>query len=40
MANCNICNKEIEEGYICVDCARIQRQQTGQPTTPKAPVTS
>lgn len=36
MANCNICNKEIEEGYICVDCARVQRQQSGQTTPPKS----
>ena len=34
MANCNICNKEIDEGYICVDCARIQRQQSGQTPAP------
>lgn len=33
MAHCNICNKEIEEGYICNDCARNQRQQANQPTT-------
>ncbi|PKL50432.1 MAG: hypothetical protein CVV42_02760 [Candidatus Riflebacteria bacterium HGW-Riflebacteria-2] len=38
MANCNICNKEIEEGYICSDCARIQRQQSGQTPAPKAPA--
>lgn len=39
MANCNICNKEIEEGYICADCARIQRQQNGQSAAPKSPPT-
>ena len=38
MANCNICNKEIEEGYICVDCARIQRQQTSPSTALKTPA--
>lgn len=32
MANCNICNKEIQEGYICVDCAKLQRQQAQKPT--------
>lgn len=35
MANCNICNKVIEEGYICADCARIQRQQSGQSAAAK-----
>ena len=25
MANCNICNKEIQEGYICAECAKNQR---------------
>jgi len=38
VANCNICNKEIQEGYICVDCARSQRQQAGQTTSPKVPA--
>lgn len=31
MANCNICNKEIQEGYICLDCAKLQRQQAQSP---------
>lgn len=30
MANCNICNKEIQEGYICAECAKAQRAQSGQ----------
>ena len=30
MANCNICNKEIQEGYICAECAKAQRAQPGQ----------
>jgi replicative DNA helicase len=33
LANCNICNKEIQEGSICLDCARIQRQQSQKPNT-------
>jgi replicative DNA helicase len=31
VANCNICNQEIQEGYICVECANKQRQQQNQP---------
>ncbi len=30
MENCNICNKEIQEGYICAECAKVQRAQPGQ----------
>jgi len=30
VANCNICNKEIQEGYICAECAKAQRAQSGQ----------
>jgi replicative DNA helicase len=41
VANCNICNKEIEEGYICVECANAQRKQnqsaTTNPTTNQKP---
>ncbi|HNX75029.1 MAG TPA: DnaB-like helicase C-terminal domain-containing protein [Candidatus Rifleibacterium sp.] len=32
MANCNICNKEIQEGYICVECAKNQRPANTGPT--------
>ncbi|NCB37649.1 MAG: hypothetical protein EOM80_02665 [Erysipelotrichia bacterium] len=35
MANCNICNKEIPEGHICQDCARIR--QSNAPATPPTP---
>lgn len=31
MPHCNICNKEIEEGYICVECANKQRKLHNQP---------
>ncbi|MFZ5949534.1 MAG: hypothetical protein ACOYXC_02420, partial [Candidatus Rifleibacteriota bacterium] len=31
MANCNICNKEIDEGYICNECANSQRNQQTPP---------
>ncbi len=30
MANCNLCDKEIQEGYICNECAKAQR---GNPET-------
>ncbi|MEW6713267.1 MAG: hypothetical protein AB1403_25830, partial [Candidatus Riflebacteria bacterium] len=31
MANCNICNIEIDEGYICSECANNQRNQQTPP---------
>lgn len=34
MANCNICNKEIEEGYICRECANNQRGQSRPAASP------
>ncbi len=39
MANCNICNKEIEEGYICIDCANQQRAQNRPATAAPGPAT-
>lgn len=42
MANCNICNKEIQEGYICVDCAKNQQSPSlktpAPPTSPTRPT--
>ena len=40
MANCNICNKEIQEGYICADCAKAQRAQSGQGQPAPRPASS
>lgn len=34
MANCSICNIEIKEGYICVDCANQQRNQNNNAAVP------
>ncbi len=38
MAYCNICNKEIQEGYICVECAKNQRPANTGPAA--KPVSS
>ncbi len=37
MANCNICNKEIQEGYICAECAKNQRAP-GSGAAPSRPA--